>query len=247
MGKSSSGPAQLSARAQPDLDPLLFAMPSLGRPVQVGGESVEVLEASSAMLSAPAPSVLPVPVPPAKPATSASALAAAILASRKAEPAIGGRLTQAAPSSCPSMAPAAMAVPEGANVKLSVPKSINVKLSVPKVSSSPVPASYPTSGSAKEDDCLSRGICWPVSWVSAVDAADDDEASEDVLASQTSAATKAAADASDDASPTSLATCCTADVRLDEKVPTMPSDGLSTAAAAVLGDEDEWVQVGQGG
>jgi hypothetical protein len=171
MGKSSSDPAQLSARAQPDLDPLLFAVPSLGRPVQVGGESVEVLEASSAMLSAPAPSVLPVPVPPAKPATSASALAAAVLASRKAEPAIGGRLTQAAPSSCPSMAPAAMAVPEGANVKLSVPE----------VSSSPVPASCPASGSTKEDDCLSRGICWPVSWVSAADAADDDEDGEDVL------------------------------------------------------------------
>jgi hypothetical protein len=104
--------------ARPDLDPVLLATPELRCPVQRGGGSVEVLEASPGMLSAPASA----PPLPATPATSAAALAAAVLASRRADPAIGGRMarprrphrpvTAAAPSSCSLAVPAAMAVPE---------------------------------------------------------------------------------------------------------------------------------------
>ncbi|KAM0876896.1 hypothetical protein ACQ4PT_035860 [Festuca glaucescens] len=113
-----------------------------------------MLEASAGMLlSMPASTVLPVSAAPAKPVTSAAVLAAAVLASRKADLAIGGRLDRlrrprglvpaATPPSCHSTVPAAMAVPGGTTEQLSVP----------------VLASSPASRRADDDVSLARSIC----------------------------------------------------------------------------------------
>jgi hypothetical protein len=76
---------------------------------------------------------------------------------------------------------------------------------------------------------------WPNSWVSIADV-DENEDDHEELAPQTLAAAKGA--------PRTLSVACSSvDVCHDEKAPPEPGGGLSAAAA---GDEDGWVQVGQG-
>lgn len=116
----------MPAPATAGVSPPTAAAPAAGRATAPPVHPGKVLEAS------PAPTAR---VTPAQPASSAAALAAAVLASRKADPAIGGRLARprrphkpamaAAPSPCPSIIPAASM--EGGSVTLlPVPESVPV-------------------------------------------------------------------------------------------------------------------------
>lgn len=117
--------------AQSDLDRELLSItpqPVLDRPIQVGGGFMKVPEVPPSKLPAPASMRFPVPAAPSSPVIFATTLATAVLASRKANLAIGGHMAcahrlsrpvaAAAPPPLPTV-PAAMA--GGAVIELQPP------------------------------------------------------------------------------------------------------------------------------
>jgi hypothetical protein len=147
----------MPATAVAPTSPHTAAAPTAGLATAPLGHPGEVLVASPAPVSA----ALPSPVDLARPATSAAMLAATVLASRKADPAVGGRLarprrphkpaTAAAPSPSPSVVPAA-AMAGGSVAQLPVPESGLVPCTTAPLS--------PASRCSIHDASLARS-CWP--------------------------------------------------------------------------------------
>jgi hypothetical protein len=142
---AASGSGEAVSESPPDLQraaKVLLAPPALDCPVEVG----EVLEASPA-LAFP----LPGPVALAPLATSAAALAAAVMAARNSDPTIGGCLTRPRRPHRPTATSALPSCPPGG----SIVQLIEASVSGPCVSA----ASSPTFQCSEDVVGLARNFC----------------------------------------------------------------------------------------